>query len=121
LRSCLFRCALVLLVGSLLAGCQPATNKSGSLFPYQQVTINEAPAELQAAANGMGMVPGLYVLTTEAETYLLVEAGKVEQSGMKLVVTDVRNKDRRSLRRAPVSVKIWTPATPNHAGLLSTL
>jgi hypothetical protein len=90
LRSYLLLGLLVLFVGSLLAGCQSATTKPGSLFPYQQVSFNEAPAELQAAGHRTGMVPGLYVLTTEAETYLLVQAGKVEQSGMKLVVTDVR-------------------------------
>lgn len=84
------RCWFVglLLCLTALVGCESKKLPDGAL-EFRQVPIAEAPADIQAYAVAMKTAPGLYMFHEGKETYLLLQAGKVDVPGA-LKVTDVR-------------------------------
>lgn len=82
--------ALGLLVSLLVAGCR-GTGKAGEFTgEFQAMTLNEAPSILQRHFEQQKAVPGLTVYTLDGRTFLLLRAGRMEESGLGLQVLAVK-------------------------------
>ncbi|HWI65674.1 MAG TPA: hypothetical protein VNT75_27920 [Symbiobacteriaceae bacterium] len=82
--------ALGLLMAMLLAGCK-GTGKAGEFTgEFQALTLGEGPAILQRHYEQQKAVPGLTVYHDGGKTYLLLRAGKVDQTGLGVQMLTVK-------------------------------
>lgn len=88
---------LMLALSTAVAGCQKAsTGGGGSTDDYRQVALAEAPATLNAYYERMKAVPGLVTFQQDGETYVLLTAGKMEETGLTVAVVNVNRPARGS-------------------------
>lgn len=81
---------LALLVCLAWAGCSPKRASVAFIGTFTQMKVSEAPAELQQVADEMKGAPGLYVLHSRGQSYLLIMAGRLDEPGWDLRVLDMQ-------------------------------
>ena len=81
---------LVLIIAVMTAGCLGAKRSKGPDGDFTPLTLDAAPAELQAYYDETKAIPGLFVLQKEGQAYLLVMAGTAPEAGMRVEIVDIR-------------------------------
>lgn len=73
-----------------IAGCRSSARPKEFTGEFQVVALQDAPAEIGAHYERMKAIPGLTVLEKGGNTYLLLAAGRVDQSGLAVEVLSVQ-------------------------------
>lgn len=79
----------ILLVLVVATACSGQQSKRPDV-DFTPLTLSEAPAELAEHYAAMKMIPGLFVLQKEGETYLLLMAGPASQPETAIEVLEIR-------------------------------
>lgn len=82
--------AVLGLFAMLLAGCSRQPEAPAFTGEFRHVAIDGAPDQIRQAYDRMKGTPGLYVITADTQTYLLVCAGRTQDTGRGVEVLELK-------------------------------